>query len=250
MVSGKLTAEEFEKRQNARGMGALVGLGLLGLGLLAIKSPSAAIRTGAAAKEIVISAVEGGAARAAAWWVTNPIKAAIGEAVVVGLIAPNEAGAPGASLSGAVAEAAQLAEKKGFQAVKEAVLRFQIVKGLEAAKEAAVSSVRVAFQEGNKSFLRTLGLTEKEIISFLTRDAKYRRVYGRAVELATEKTVRADTFLSQYVTYTANAKTPRGVGKPDWVITTPSSRIPVELTTQAQADKRQALLGKFSGRTK
>ena len=70
------------------------------------------------------------------------------------------------------------------------------------------------------------------------------------MELQTESAIRANGFLSQYMEYVANGKTPMGVGKPDWIINTPSSWIPVDLSTASVAATRQRLLGTFSGRTK
>jgi RHS repeat-associated protein len=146
--------------------------------------------------------------------------------------------------------AAETKAAEAAAALSESRLRVQIVEGLEAAIEPAVRTIEAAVGQGNKDLLTSLGLTEKEVVSLLSRDAKYNQTFGRAVELATEGTVRADPFLSQYVEYTANAKTPRGVGKPDWFINTPSSRIPVDLSTAAEAARRQHLLGKHSMKTK
>jgi hypothetical protein len=81
--------------------------------------------------------------------------------------------------------------------------------------------------------------------------SQYERSFGTAVEAAMERAIRADSFLSKYVEYTANGgKVPSGVDKPDWVITTQNSRIPVDVTTVEQAATRLRQLGMWPQRTK
>jgi hypothetical protein len=129
-------------------------------------------------------------------------------------------------------------------------LRTRIVNGLEAVKATAYESVKTALKEQNTSFFKSLGLTEKQINSILKGTSQYERSFGTAVEMAMEKSIRADAFLSKYVEYTATGKVPMGVGKPDWIINTAQSRIPVDLSTAAQAATRLRQLGMWSQRTK
>lgn len=136
-------------------------------------------------------------------------------------------------------------------ALSEALLRVRIISGLEAIKTAAYESVTTALREQNRAFFKSLGLTTKQINSILRGTSQYQRSFGTAVEAAMERAIRADSFLSKYVEYTANGgKVPGGVGKPDWVIRTQSSRIPVDVTTVEQAATRLRQLGMWSQRPK
>jgi len=134
--------------------------------------------------------------------------------------------------------------------VSEGVLRARIVDRLEAVKTEAYQSAETALKKQDKGFFERLGLTQKQINSILEGTSQYERSFGTAVEMAMEKAIRADEFLSRYVEYTANGKVPMGVGKPDWIIATAQSRIPVDLSTSAQAATRLRQLGMFSQRTK
>ena len=95
-----------------------------------------------------------------------------------------------------------------------------------------------AIERGDRAYLEGLGLTSKQIDPLLNKTPQFEMTFGTAAELAVEQAVRADPFLSQYVKRGPQGRVPRGVGKPDWIIETPSSRIPVDLMTPEQVTKK------------
>jgi Domain of unknown function (DUF4157) len=121
---------------------------------------------------------------------------------------------------------------------EEARLRVRIVDTLEATKMSAIDAMVSALERGDRAYLEGLGLSSKEIDILLNRTAQFKMMFGKAAELAVEQAVRADPFLSQYVKRVPQGWVPRGVGKPDWIIETPSSSIPVDLMTPAQIEEK------------
>jgi hypothetical protein len=120
----------------------------------------------------------------------------------------------------------------------EALLRVRIVDTLEATKSSAVDALASAIDHGDRAYLEGLELSSKQVDSLLNHNAQFDMNFGNAAELAVEKAVRNDAFLSQYVKRGPIGRVPRGVGKPDWIIETPSSRIPVDLMTVPQIEKK------------
>jgi len=132
----------------------------------------------------------------------------------------------------------------------EARLRVQIVETLEATKRAAVDAVANAIERGDTAYLQRLGLSSKQVNSLLTRNVQFEMTFGAAAELAVEEGVRADPLLSQYIRRGPVGRVPRGVGKPDWVIETKSSRIPVDLMTPGQVESKLKMWRSQWGRGK
>jgi hypothetical protein len=120
----------------------------------------------------------------------------------------------------------------------------EIVDGLEEKKVIALRSTSEALARQDVGFFRAIGLDPKRIASVLARDDFYRQNFGTALEYALEREIRADPLLSRYVSYTGVGRTPPNVGRPDWYIEIGQTRIPVDLTTEAERIKRKDLLGK------
>jgi hypothetical protein len=121
--------------------------------------------------------------------------------------------------------------------LSEAQLRVQIVDALEAIKTRAFDAVVSAIERGDRAYLEGLQLTSKQVNDLLNRTSRFNTEFGTALERQIEQYVRANPDLSTYVKK-GPPTAPRGVGKPDWIIETPSSRIPVELTTVEQLEKK------------
>ena len=130
--------------------------------------------------------------------------------------------------------------RNGLQAADEARLRVTIVEGLNARKTSAVDAVASAVERGDRTYLADLGLTSKQVDILLDNPetSAFKMTFGTAAELGVEKAIRFDPFLNRYVKRGPVGKVPRGVGKPDWRIETPSSSIPVDLMTPEQVEKK------------
>jgi hypothetical protein len=132
----------------------------------------------------------------------------------------------------------------------EARLRVRIVDTLEATKRSAIDVMGRALQRGDRAYLSNLGLSNRQIDILLRRSKGFEMEFGIAAERAVEQAVRADPFLSQYVIRGPQGRVPSGVGKPDWIIETPSSSMRVDLMTPEQINqklgmwRRQSLQGK------
>ena len=122
----------------------------------------------------------------------------------------------------------------------EARLRVTIVEGFNARKISAVDAVASAIERGDRDYLAALELTSKQVDILLNNPdtPQFKMTFGTAAELALEKAIRFDPFLNQYVKRGPVGWVPRGVGKPDWRIETPSSSIPVDLMTPEQVEKK------------
>ena len=90
---------------------------------------------------------------------------------------------------------------------------------------------------GDRAYFQNLGLSVQDTNNLLNQTAQFNMSFGRATELATERGIRANPFLSQHV-IRGPATTPRGVAKPDWYMETPSRSIPVDLSTPTQLEKK------------
>jgi hypothetical protein len=121
--------------------------------------------------------------------------------------------------------------------LSEAQLRVQIVDALEAIKTEALDAVASAIERGDRAYLEGLQLTSRQVDDLLNHTSRFNTEFGTALERQIEQSVRANPDLSQYVKK-GPSTVPRGVGKPDWIIETPSSSIAVELTTPAQLEKK------------
>jgi hypothetical protein len=132
---------------------------------------------------------------------------------------------------------------------EEAKLRVRIVDALEATKRRAVDAVTSAIQRGDRAYLQGLGLSPKQVGDLLNHTPQFNMEFGTAVERQIEQSVRANPDISQYVKK-GPSTVPRGVGKPDWIIETRSSSIPVELTTRAQLEEKLAMWRRQSHRGK
>ena len=130
-------------------------------------------------------------------------------------------------------------DPKDLQA-EEAKLRVRIVDALEATKKSAVDAVASAIKRGDRAYLEGLGLNSRQADVLLKKTPQFNMEFGTAVELKIEQAIRADPILSQHVEKGPRT-VPKGVGKPDWIIQTPSSSIAVELTTAEQLDKKQKM---------
>lgn len=133
---------------------------------------------------------------------------------------------------------------------EEARLRVRIADALEETKQSAVNAVASAIERGDRAYLEGLKLTSGQVNDLLNHTPQYNMEFGTAVERRIEQTVRADPFLSQYVKRGPTGRVPRGVGKPDWRIETPSSSIPVELTTREQIEQKLEMWRRQSPRGK
>lgn len=121
--------------------------------------------------------------------------------------------------------------------LSEAQLRVQIVDALEAIKTRALDAVTSAIARGDRAFLEGLKLTSRQVDDLLNRTSRFNTEFGTALERQIEQYVRANPDLGSYVKK-GPSTVARRVGKPDWIIETPSSRIPVELTTAEQLEKK------------
>ena len=116
----------------------------------------------------------------------------------------------------------------GFQT--EGELRVAI---LETAKDRFASTSKKVYEAlfaGNKEYFKTIGLDESTIeylISYPDNPVNL----GLAMEKAFAYEVSTDPFLSQYISYTANQKSYGGL-KPDFWVETPTSKFPLDITTQ------------------
>ena len=119
----------------------------------------------------------------------------------------------------------------------EARLRVKITDTLETIKRRALDSVIKAIERGDRAYLLGLQLTSRQVDDLLNRTSRFSREFGTALERQIELSVRANPDISNYVKKGPRT-VPRGVGKPDWIIETPSSRIAVELTTVEQLEKK------------
>lgn len=117
-------------------------------------------------------------------------------------------------------------------------LGVKIVDTLTATKETAYNALLSALNRGDRAYLQALGLSPKEVGHLLNRTANLNMTFGRAAELAVEHAIRADALLSQHIIRGPQGRVPRRVGKPDWIMETPSGRIPVELTTPAEVERK------------
>lgn len=140
-------------------------------------------------------------------------------------------------------------EQKGVQA-DEAILRVSVVDTLEATKRSAIDALVNAIERGDRAFLQGLGLSSKQVDHLLNHTPQFEMTFGTAAELAVEQAVRADPFLSAYVKRGPVGRVPRGVGKPDWRIETPSSSIPVDLMTPQQVEEKLSMWRRQSTRGK
>jgi hypothetical protein len=121
--------------------------------------------------------------------------------------------------------------------LSEAQLRVQIVDALVAIKTRAFDAVVSAVERGDRAYLQGLQLTSKQVDDLLNHTSRFNTEFGTALERQIEQYVRANPDLGKYVKKGPHPA-PRGVGKPDWIIETPSSRIAVELTTPKQLEKK------------
>lgn len=121
--------------------------------------------------------------------------------------------------------------------LSESQLRVQIVDALEAARTRALNAVISAIERADRAYLQGLQLTTRQVDDLLNRTSRFSTEFGTALERQIEQYVRANPDLATYVKK-GPATVPRGIGKPDWIIETPSSRIPVELTTPEQLEKK------------
>jgi hypothetical protein len=133
---------------------------------------------------------------------------------------------------------------------EEARLRARITTALEATKQSAVNTVASAIERGDRAYLEGLRLTSGQVNDLLNRTPQYNMEFGTAVERQMEQSIRADPLLNQYVKRGPTGRVPRGVGKPDWRIETPSSSIPVELTTREQLEQKLEMWRRQSPRGK
>ena len=121
---------------------------------------------------------------------------------------------------------------------EEARLRVRIVDTLEATKRTAFDALVNAIKRGDRTYLEGLGLSSKQADHLLNNTPEFKMTFGTAAELAVEQAVRADPFLSQYVKRGPVGRAPSGVGKPDWIIETPSTSIRVDLMTPKQVEEK------------